>query len=254
MVVAAAGSLLALTACGDGQVGSSVLPSVSPSGSALTYVAVGASETVGVGADQPEAQAWPQVFYRTALPRAAVYVNLGVPGSTVEQAVRDQLPTAVAEHPDVATVFLNVNDIVHEVPVAAYRADLQSLLESLRATGAKVLVANVPPLDRLPLLKACLPFAPGPGGSCDTSRRISLDEIDRVVDEFNLAIDEVAAATGAVVVDLHAAGLRARQQGDETGIISSDGFHPSTAGHELIARSFAAALRGAYPDLAVGAP
>jgi acyl-CoA thioesterase I len=249
---AATVSISALTACGGGQVGSTVLPSVSPSGRALTYVAMGASETVGIGADHPQAQAWPQVFYRTALPRAAILVNLGVPGSTAARAVRDQLPIAIAVKPDVATVFLNVNDIVDQVPVSAYRADLEMLLEGLRSTGARVLVANVPPLDQLPLLKACLPFAPGPDGSCDTSRRISVEEIDRIVDDFNGAIASVASATGAILVDLHGAGLKVREAGGEASIISSDGFHPSTAGHELIARTFAAALRRAFPGVAVG--
>lgn len=254
-LAAATVGFLALTACGGGgQVGSAVLPSVSPSGRALTYVAIGASETVGIGADHPQAQAWPQVFYRTALPRAAVLVNLGVPGSTVAQAVREQLPSAIAAKPDLATVFLNVNDIVDRVPVSAYRADLEMLLEGLRSTGARVLVANVPPLDQLPLLKACLPFAPGLGGSCDTSRRISVEKIDRTVDDFNGAIASVASATGAIVVDLHAASLKVRKAGGEASIISSDGFHPSTAGHELIARTFAAALRRAFPGVAVGDP
>src|SRR5262245_30072392 len=44
------------------------------------YVAVGASETVGVGADRPR-QAWPTVLHRQALPESR-YVNVGVSGST----------------------------------------------------------------------------------------------------------------------------------------------------------------------------
>src|SRR5439155_3713731 len=46
-------------------------PSATPSAAPLVYVAVGASESVGVGASDPLRNAWPQVFYRTALPPSA---------------------------------------------------------------------------------------------------------------------------------------------------------------------------------------
>jgi lysophospholipase L1-like esterase len=62
-----------------------------------------------------------------------------------------------------------------------------------------------------------------------------------VVDAYNAAIARVAAATGAVLVDLHGAGLTARQSGTEASLVSSDGFHPSDAGHALVAKAFAAA-------------
>src|SRR4051794_40425075 len=63
-------------------------PSSAPTApaAAATYVAVGASETVGVGADDPERQAWPSVLARTALPDFR-FVNLGVSGSTVGEAI-----------------------------------------------------------------------------------------------------------------------------------------------------------------------
>jgi lysophospholipase L1-like esterase len=239
-VIAAA---LLLSACGrGGQVGAAVLPSISPPGDPITYVAVGASETAGVGADQPERDAWPQVFYRTALPRAAVLFNLGIPGATVADALRQEEPVAVDLHPDVVTVFLNVNDMLHRVQPSDYEAQLQRLLADLRGAGhTQVLVANVPPLDRLPSYLRCAPFAPASGGSCDTSLRLPPGALNALVDRYNAAIAEAASRTGGVVVDLHGAGLRV--QGQESTYVSGDGFHPSTAGHRLIAQAFAEAYR-----------
>ena len=127
------------------------------------YVAVGASETVGVGADRPTAQAWPRVLHDTAL-RDARYVNVGVSGSTVSEALSEQLPRALAADPDVVTVWLAVNDITHLVPVEAYEQQLRTLVHALRRDGrTEVLVANVPQVQDLPAYRACLPGAARPG-------------------------------------------------------------------------------------------
>ena len=99
---AAALALLALlaTACGGGgTVGGSAVPPVAPAGRPIVYVAVGASDSVGIGASDPVTQAWPQVFYRTALPRAAVFFDLGIPGATVAEALGEEAPEALGLHP-----------------------------------------------------------------------------------------------------------------------------------------------------------
>lgn len=236
----------ALTACGSssGSVGAAAVPSVSPSGPALTYVAIGASETLGFGADDPIRQAWTQVFYRTALPRAATLVNLGIPGATVQEALQRAVPVAERLHPDVVTVWLNVNDLVQGVQPADYRRQIVSLLRDLREGGDPVLlIANTPPLDGLPRFTQCQPFAPAPGGGCDRTRPLSTQELEATIAAYNSAISQAAAQEGAVVVDLHAAGLSAREDGTEARLISGDGFHPSTAGHVVIGRAFARALR-----------
>jgi lysophospholipase L1-like esterase len=210
------------------------------------YVAVGASESVGVGASDPLRNAWTQVFYRSALPRSAVFVNMAVSGSTVAEALAGQVPNAVALSPDVVTVWLNVNDLIRGVPAASYEADLTKLLTALRRGGAtKVLVANTPPLDDLPAYRACLP-APATAGPCALGPGLqglvpAPATLNAAVDAYNAAIARVAAAGGAVLVDLHAAGLAARQNGTEASLVGSDGFHPSDAGHALVATAFATA-------------
>jgi len=228
-------------------------PRPTPSTPPLVYVAVGASESVGVGATDTHRNAWTQVFFRTALPRSAVFVNMAVPGSTVAEALAAQVPEAVALSPDVVTVWLNVNDILQGVTPASYEGDLTRLVTALRRGGAtKVLVANTPPLDDLPAYRACLPGAPATttqGAPCPVSGALAgavpaPATLDTVVDAYNAAIARVASASGAVLVDLHAAGLLARQNGTEASLVSSDGFHPSDAGYALVAKTFAGAYAG----------
>lgn len=200
------------------------------------YVAVGASETVGVGADRPAAEAWPRVLHDTAL-REARYVNVGVSGSTVSEALSEQLPQALAADPDVVTVWLAVNDITHLVPVEAYEQQLRTLVHALRQDGrTEVLVANVPPVQDLPAYRACLPGA-AHAEDCPLPVVPSEAQVVAVVDDFNAAVDRVVRAEGAVLVDV--SGSR-----DLTRLTSTDGFHPSTRGHRLVARSFAHALEG----------
>lgn len=194
----------------------------------IVYVAVGASETVGVGAGDPTL-AWPEVFRRTALPPDARFTSLGVSGSTVAAALEQQAPRAVELEPTLVTVWLNVNDLTRFVPPETYESQLRRLVRHVRRDGeTTVLVANTPALDRLPAVA-----------------RFGLDPalIDGVVDAYNQAIDRVVRDEGAVLVDLHAASLAARAEGKEAGYISGDGFHPSAAGHDAVAAAFAVAYR-----------
>ncbi|HEY3210352.1 MAG TPA: SGNH/GDSL hydrolase family protein [Actinomycetota bacterium] len=237
----------ALTACGSssGSIGGAAVPSVSPSGPALTYVAVGASETLGFGADDPVRQAWTQVFYRTALPRAASLVNLGIPGATVQEALLREVPEAERARPDVVTVWLNVNDLIEAVPPSLYREQITKLLQDLRDRGhTTVLIANTPPLGQLRRFSECEPFAPASGGGCDRTRRLTAPELEATVDAYNSAISQAAAKEGAIVVDLHALGLAAQHAGTENDLVSGDGFHPSTAGHLAIGRGIRAGPAG----------
>ncbi len=249
IVLAAAFLCVLLAGCGaGGQVGAAAVPHVSPPGTPVTYVAVGASESAGIGADDPARDAWPQVFFRTALPRAATLVDLGAPGATVADALRLELPEARRVHPDLVTVWLNVNDLVHGVPPEQYQFRLTKLLRSLRDGGrTPVLVANTPPLDRLPRLLQCQPFAPiaTPEGGCDRSRRLPISEVDLAVQRYNDAIARAASATGAFVVDLHAWGESVNRSGDLSRYVGTDGWHPSTYGYRQIAGMFAKAYAAA---------
>lgn len=209
---------------------SSPAPSAGPS----VYVAVGASETVGVGADDPATQAWPVVLHERELPEARL-VDLGVSGSTVEGALRSQLPAALAAGPDVATVWLAVNDLITGVPVRAYQRRLQRLVHALRRDGrTDVIVGNVPDLWRLPAYRACLPGERSEV-SCVLPFVPTEAQVRAQVARFNRAVRTVVRREGARLADLSGVPFGAR-------LTSGDGFHPSTAGHRRVAAVFAREL------------
>jgi lysophospholipase L1-like esterase len=200
------------TAAGCGRAGQPARP--------LTYVALGASDAVGVGAPDPERDGWVPRFGAALGPGARV-INLGVSGSTLAQALREQLEPAVEADPDVVTVWLAVNDLVGRVPLDRYAADLDRLLERLAATDARILVGNVPDLT---------PVAGRSGVDPATLRA----EIAR----WNAAIADVAGRHGAEVVDLN---VHWRELAEHPEYVSVDGFHPSQAGYARLAEIFAEA-------------
>ncbi len=214
-----------------------------PSPSPIVYAAVGASETLGIGARDPRREAWPQVFYRTALPASAIFYDFGVPGETVAAALREEVPEALSVQPDLVTVWLNFDDIVNGVPADQYGRDLDRLIAALRQGGrTEVLVANTPALDHLPAYLACVNAA----SACPIIGRStpSPDVVNAIVAAYNAVTVRVVAAEGAILVDLAAGGEVPDKHPDW---VSSDGFHPSTAGHAAVAGAFAEVLQRSGP-------
>lgn len=198
------------------------------------YVAVGASETVGVGAAEPASQAWPTVLHDAVLPRTRL-VNVGVSGATVRDALATQVPVARRARPDVVTVWLAVNDLITRVPVRAYERRLSRLVERLREAGAReILIGNVPRLWRLPAYRDCLPSA-STRAACALPFVPPEPLVRAWVRDYNAAIRRVARSGPARLVDLSREVPAAR-------LVSADGFHPSAAGHRRIAAAFAEAL------------
>lgn len=225
--IAAVAAAAGLSACTSSRPAAPPV-AVDDAGPPVTYVAVGASDSVGVGTSDPLREAWPQLLYNEALPRRTVFVNLGIPGATVDEALNEELGPAVDLSPTIVTVWLNVNDLAAQVTPARYEQQLGELVHGLRRGDAtKVLVANTPPLSGLPAVSLL---------------RLPAAAVDRAVDDYNAAIARVAAREGAVLVDLHAAYLAAQAQGRAGDLVSSDGFHPSAAGHRAVAAAFAKAL------------
>jgi acyl-CoA thioesterase-1 len=213
------------------------------------YVAVGASETTGIGAEAPLRDAWPRVLFRTAMPENTIFVNMGIPGATVAQALRDELPRAIEQRPTIATVWLNVNDLIAGVTPAEFERDLGTLVGTLRRGGAtRVLVANTPPLDRLPAYLACRPDPPPSAPSCRYEGGLPPpDVVNALVDAYNAATARVVEREGAHLVDLHAVAMAARRAGIDQALISNDGFHPNAGGYQRVATAFAEVLHRTGP-------
>lgn len=207
LLLAAPGLALAGLACRTS-------PSASFTTRPLTYVAIGASDTVGVGAGSPEQESWPAVLQRR-LPSGSRLVNLGISGSLLRQAIDQQLPVALEADPDLITVWLAVNDYAARASLEPYLTDLSTLLGALRSgTGAPVLVGNIPDLSGIP-----------------AAARFDL----RAVDRWNAGIDEVARRNQTTLVDLRATWQEVREHPE---YISADGFHPSTDGYRRLADIF----------------
>ena len=200
--------------------------SPSPTAPAFRYVAIGASDTVGVGASDPRTGSWP-ARVAARLPTGTDYVNLGVSGSLTAQAVREQLPTALGLRPQLVTVWLSVNDLNASVPANDYAIALRSVIEPLASrTEARIFVGSVPDLRPVPAYAG-------------TDQAALLARITA----YNQTIATLAATfPGRVtVVDLFTG------SGPLVGTmtVSADGFHPSDAGYALIADRFAKSVAAA---------
>jgi lysophospholipase L1-like esterase len=183
----------------------------------VTYVALGASDAVGVGTQSPETEGWvPQFAARLGPDTRAV--NLGVSGSTLHQALQEQLGPALDAKPTVVTVWLVVNDLNGKVPLDQYAADLDQLLAALQNSGARVLIGNVPDLPRVGAYAQMDPNA-----------------LRGTVSQWNAAIASAAALHGARLVDLNAGW---QELADHPEYISADGFHPSAEGYARLADLF----------------
>ncbi|HYY88270.1 MAG TPA: SGNH/GDSL hydrolase family protein [Chloroflexota bacterium] len=189
----------------------------------LTYVALGASDAVGVGTTHPETEGWVPRFGATLGPTTHV-VNLGVSGSTLSQAMQEQLGPAVDAQPDVVTVWLAVNDLNARVPLDRYAADLDTLLASLEPVGARVLVGNIPDLSAVAAYRGVDP-----------------QPLRAEIDRWNTVIAAATERHQATLVDLHA---RWQEVAQHPEYLAADGFHPSADGYARLAEVF----REAYAD------
>ncbi len=193
-------------------------PGVAPA----VYVAIGASDTFGYGVPDPATQGWVPQF-AAQLPDGTRVVNLGVVGLTLHRALQVDLPVAIDAHPTLITIWLAVNDLLDGVPLARYQADLHILLSQLhRATGARILIGNVPALQ----------YVPAAGG------HLGADPV-ATIGAWNAAIAQEAAAVGATVVDLYSGWQELAAHPEYVG---PDGLHPSMAGYARVAALFVDAL------------
>ncbi len=197
----------------------------SPTATAVVrYVAIGASDTVGIGASDPTTGSWPARIAQL-LPPGGAFVNLGVSGSVALQAKDQQLPGAIAQRPTVVSIWLAVNDMNATIEPASYRDALGAIVDALVAgTQAKIFVGNVPDVRGVPAYKDADKAALG-----------------AQITAYN---DAIASIVGrhpgrAFLVDL----FTGSAQLVSTITVSADGFHPSDDGYKLIADRFLAAMR-----------
>lgn len=210
-------------------------PTPGVSAKPVTLAVLGASDAFGVGTDDPDRLNWPDDL-ATELGsndpavelgpfRNNVHlINLGIPGATLAQATRDELPIALSVHPDIVAIWLAVNDFAAGLDAATYGEQVTSLLASLlQNTHARVYVANLPDLSLVPYFS----------GQDPTALRAQ-------VQDWNSVIAAACAHEGAHLVDLAADW---KDLASHPEYISGDGLHPSTIGAQRLAGAFAAVIR-----------
>jgi lysophospholipase L1-like esterase len=196
--------------------------------SQLTYVAIGASDTFGIGTDDPYTQNWASDLAVELGPRFHL-INLGIPGVLVHDALSLEVPIALDTHPNLITVWLAVNDIVARVPVNSYSHDLDLLVRRLQAgmPHAIIAIANIPDLTYIPRFSKLNSHA---------QQVLHTQMLD-----YNAAIGAIVQRHHIILVDLSQQGFNLKNHPE---YISSDGFHPNDIGYLQLAELFYQALPG----------
>ncbi|MFH9613300.1 SGNH/GDSL hydrolase family protein [Streptomyces pratensis] len=192
-----------------------------PSSEYLRYVALGDSQTEGLGDgdDSVGLRGWAD---RLAEHLADVnpglqYANLAVRGRSAGQVRAEQLGAALALRPDLATVVAGVNDLLRpRFDAAEVAGHLEEMFASLTAAGAQVVTLTFPDVGKI---------AP-----------IARPVQSRVFD-LNARIRAAAGRHGVTVAEtaLHAVATDPR-------LWSADRLHASPLGHERIAAAVAHAI------------
>jgi acyl-CoA thioesterase-1 len=187
----------------------------------ITYVALGASDAVGVGSDTPGSQGYVPLI-SSRLPKGSHALNLGISGIHLHEALNEELPLALNTSPQLITIWLVANDFVGGVGYQSYISDLSNLLAQLHArTNARIIMANLPDLTRLPTFRH------------DTSGQKA--SMLQSIKHWNQGIAQIAIRDRIAIVDLFQDGSELTSHPN---YISGDGFHPSSQGYVRLAQLF----------------
>jgi acyl-CoA thioesterase-1 len=187
-------------------------------GSALRYVALGDSYTIGT-ATRREEERWPnQLVARLGPepPTLELVANLGVNGFTSRDVIEAELPRLDELRPEFASLLIGVIDVVQGVPEATFRTNAAMILDDLRRRLAA---------DRI-VVVATPDYTVTPQGSAygDPAQQAA------AVRRGNEILRELATAREVAYVDIHDLSLRAR---DDRALVADDGLHPSSAQYAL---------------------
>jgi lysophospholipase L1-like esterase len=189
------------------------------------YAALGDSFTAG--RDSIDAERWADLLaagMRRVNPELR-YENLAVDGATSAEVLDGQVGPALALEPDFVTVICGANDVLLATrpDVAGYEERIDTILRRLR--------------EGLP--EAMLVTATAPEGWHFMDLRPRTEKwLTRATTELN-GITRAAAERHGVLC-LPVAGHPALRDPDT---FSADGLHPSTAGHQTVARESAIVLQ-----------
>ncbi|MDX3637918.1 SGNH/GDSL hydrolase family protein [Streptomyces sp. MB09-02B] len=192
-----------------------------PNGAYLRYVALGDSQTEGLGDgdDERGLRGWAdRLAERLDRHRPGLrYANLAVRGRKAGEVRAEQLAPALAMRPDLATVVAGVNDVLRpRVDLDEVAGHLEAMFAALTAQGATVVTLTAPDVGRItPLARP----------------------IGRRVLALNDRVREAAGRHGVVVVE-----TATHPVVTDPRLWSDDRLHAGPLGHERIAAAVAQAL------------
>jgi lysophospholipase L1-like esterase len=185
----------------------------------LVYAGIGASDVVGVGAQDPANESWVNILH-SKMPPNTRFVRLGRSGITLREANQVEVPAAVVAQPNIVTMWNCVNDALKGVPLQEYIKEFKSALSRLtKETRATVLVLNLPDVSILT------------NGMMNPQQRAM---IQGGIRQWNAAMAEAAAPYGdrVKIVDIFPISDEVL---DHPEYISPDNFHPSSVGYRRLA-------------------
>lgn len=192
-----------------------------PGGEYLRYVALGDSQTEGVGDgdDIVGLRGWADRLaeHLTTVSPGLQYANLAVRGRIAGQVRAEQLEAALALRPDLATVVAGVNDLLRpRVDVAQVAGHLEEMFVALTAAGAQVATLTIPDVGKI------APVA---------------RPVRARVSELNTLIRAAAARHGVAVAE-----IAQHPVATDPRLWSVDRLHASPLGHARIAAAVAQAI------------
>ena len=180
----------------------------------ITYVAIGDSTGVGVGAREGGYVRRLAKRLEAVRPHSKL-INLCVSGAATPDVIRSQLSPAVRANPDLVTVGIGINDIGHGIGVAEFAKNFDKILTELREhTSAEIVVTNLPDISSStrvpPVIRA---------------------ESQTLIGQYNQKLQGIAAHHGLSVFDVYT--LTHNELPTHPEYFSADGFHPSDEGYQL---------------------
>ena len=192
-----------LAACGDGG-----------EVSALRYVALGDSYTIGTSV--AEAERWPNQLVER-IDELELAGNPAVNGFTSADLINDELPQLDALRPELASVLIGVNDVVQGVPDSQYAGNVAIILEEL--------LTRLPPNRILCIATPDYTVTPSGAAFGDPAQRS--DAIVRFNAILREACEHREVRFVREVFEISQAAL------EDPSLVADDGLHPSGKQYSL---------------------
>ncbi len=178
----------------------------------IIYVALGDSLTAGVGTNNV-IETYPYLIATKIKNSQNVEVyNLAYPGDQSSQLLKNQLPQALTENPDLVTILVGINDLHNFISENQFKKNYQEVIKELKnKTHSKIVLINIPYLGSSKTL-----FFPW---------NLILDYKTK---QFNRVIEDLANENNLKYIDLYSTKKSFEQ---DNSLYSADLFHPSPSGY-----------------------